>query len=1457
MKKNVIAIMLSLVMAASSIGTAPVMAAETTAGGAKTAMSGAEEPGEEQVDKGRSSGEGSGSAEDAWTADAWTADGSAAGAGTAEGGAAGTEGGVADAGSTGAAGEEAAATDGDTQNDPSEDTDTGSGSGADDQSEGDQSEGDLSDDDLSEGDLSEDDLSEGDLSEGDQSEGDQSDDDLSEDDHSETALTEIEPEEVTLPEVTANEAEGAQVIGLAVDAHSQNEIRRFIASNPAPMIRNTYDEEPSTTVPYSPGKLSDRTTDEAFNALNQMRYVAGVPADVSYDAGYTEKAHAAALLNAINRDMNHYPARPEGIDDDLYDLGYSGASSSNIASGTSSLAYTVRLWMSDSDSSNIARVGHRRWFLNPTMKKSGFGAVGSYSAAYAVDGSFGTTDYRRVAWPAQNMPLEFWNKGDAWSVSFGKSVTMENVLVTLTRRGDGMVWTFSADAADGYFNVNNEYRGQIGCVIFRPDNITYSDGDRFDVVITGADEADVAYTVNFFDLCGDDHSFMIERISDPTCTESGEIRKICENCGYVEYENEPALGHKYQILGESNGLYSMKCDVCGDEITAVVPTSLTPFWREEGDTESYSSLIPSGLEAGDAIEYYIRVDSHSASEGIKLNDITLESDDPEHCIVERRNETRGTIRFLEAGLYTITIYPTYNPDYKVTRQIKIVKPIEGVTILAEPEGPQPYGIGIDLTAEVDGGKGTLKYTFVAIGEDGTETAVRSESTSSACTWDPAAAGKFGLRVDVKDTGDNDRVVSSNVLAYTVEKQPAGVKDDKQITANGTLTYGQKLSGLQVSNASFVGKVDGRALTGTFAFADPDKVLAAGTHEVEWTFTPDDDNYEKISGSLSMEVVKAVPELYSGPDWIQTTYHPDLTLADVAVTDGKVWDNTPGSVYRGIELKGSWEWTEPDTSLQAPGDTHTCRFVPEDEDNYESIETTVDVSVAKAAPVIADVAAQEITYGQTLSDSGLTGSAQYSEDDDTPVSGTFAWDDGSIAPKVADSDETSFRVIFTPDDLRNYEKAEGQTTLTVKKAQAPAEMPPSEISVPYSTEELSDQILRDRGIENWSFVDAGQALEAGKTAAFTAIYTGIDQGSYENEAVLIRVTRSSCDHNGTVTVKNAVEPTCTREGQTGDKYCDLCGELLEASVAIPVLEHTWDGGKITTEPQLGEEGVRTYTCTACGATRTESVPALIDIAGASISDMVTKTYTGKEITQTVVVTDGDTVLVEGTDYTVTYENNVDPGTASVIIAGIGRYAGETTREFTILPGKTRRGDMFNLANNVKVTWYEVPGAKYYKVYREGVTDPSESLDEPVIVTERLIGWDKEPGLTNGHAYRYRIVASLTGRGDPSGDSTLSYSKLMYRLKTVVIRSVKNTAPGKVTVKYDRTTSGDSYVLQYCERQDMVGAKTKVVLGAANTSYVIGGLKKGKTYYISIRVRKKVGGIDYYTTFGVAKKITITK
>jgi surface protein len=217
-----------------------------------------------------------------------------------------------------------------------------------------------------------------------------------------------------------------------------------------------------------------------------------------------------------------------------------------------------------------------------------------------------------------------------------------------------------------------------------------------------------------------------------------------------------------------------------------------------------------------------------------------------------------------------------------------------------------------------------------------------------------------------------------------------------------------------------------------------------------------------------------------------------------------------------------------------------------------------------------------------------------------------------------------------------------------------------------------------------------------------------------------------------------------------------------------------------------------------------------------------------------------------------KNKTDASMAKAV--GMGGYF--TPKIDTLVLKKTARGDMFNLANTVKITWKAVPDAKYYKVYRKDITSGVQSNYELVFVTSKLVGWDKDPRLEEGHAYKYKIVASLTGKGDPSGNSPFAYFKTMYRLKTVVIRTAKNTEPGKVTVRYDKTKSGDSYVIGYSENEDMTGMKTKVVKGADSTSCTISGLKKGKTYYISIRVRKTVGGVNYYTTFGVPKKVTIT-
>ena len=68
-------------------------------------------------------------------------------------------------------------------------------------------------------------------------------------------------------------------------------------------------------------------------------------------------------------------------------------------------------------------------------------------------------------------------------------------------------------------------------------------------------------------------------------------------------------------------------------------------------------------------------------------------------------------------------------------------------------------------------------------------------------------------------------------------------------------------------------------------------------------------------------------------------------------------------------------------------------------------------------------------------------------------------------------------------------------------------------------------------------------------------------------------------------------TCTEAGYTGDKVCTVCGETVETGSAVPALGHLFDDGVVTKEPTATENGVRTFTCTRCGETRTESIPKL--------------------------------------------------------------------------------------------------------------------------------------------------------------------------------------------------------------------------------------------------------------------------
>ena len=66
------------------------------------------------------------------------------------------------------------------------------------------------------------------------------------------------------------------------------------------------------------------------------------------------------------------------------------------------------------------------------------------------------------------------------------------------------------------------------------------------------------------------------------------------------------------------------------------------------------------------------------------------------------------------------------------------------------------------------------------------------------------------------------------------------------------------------------------------------------------------------------------------------------------------------------------------------------------------------------------------------------------------------------------------------------------------------------------------------------------------------------------------------------------------------------------------------------------------------------PTVKDINKCSVTGIKAKTYNGKAQTQSITVKDDTKTLKDGTDYTVSYKNNKDAGTATIVITGKGNY-----------------------------------------------------------------------------------------------------------------------------------------------------------------------------------------------------------
>ena len=151
----------------------------------------------------------------------------------------------------------------------------------------------------------------------------------------------------------------------------------------------------------------------------------------------------------------------------------------------------------------------------------------------------------------------------------------------------------------------------------------------------------------------------------------------------------------------------------------------------------------------------------------------------------------------------------------------------------------------------------------------------------------------------------------------------------------------------------------------------------------------------------------------------------------------------------------------------------------------------------------------------------------------------------------------------------------------------------------------------------------------------------------------------------------------------------------------------------------------------------------DITKATVSDISTKAFTGKAITQNVTVKVGNTVLKNGTDYTVSYSNNKKVGKATVKITGKGKYGGVITKTFKINPAKQEIQKLTAKSKAFFIDWAQKGSATGYEI--QYATNSKFTGAKKVTITNNKTDKTTVSKLSGNKKYYVRVRSYTTVGG----------------------------------------------------------------------------------------------------------------
>ena len=682
-----------------------------------------------------------------------------------------------------------------------------------------------------------------------------------------------------------------------------------------------------------------------------------------------------------------------------------------------------------------------------------------------------------------------------------------------------------------------------------------------------------------------------------------------------------------------------------------------------------------------------------------------EGNDAAGFVVNNGNELN--VAAADAGTYTVTAEPNgnncridesvtvQNATFTITKR-EITAPVVAITNFVK--GQRIYDLKVETTTP------GLNVNYTCY--EGTDTSGIPLGSSEKFKADTFYTIVISLEAATNYVIDNTQTLSVTVNdgvaqqaaitpsmfagAYeaSVTVQTAGKDTLAVLLTPGTTPnahYGMKLSDLSFTGGTVIvaGDASRTPVDGHFEWVNPNEdvgnpTVYTGTSEpygraFAAKFVPtDSENYAELSLNVRVHVHKATISISGINSWNYTeAFKYDGTVHTVELV---IPEDLQGKIKVDYENNTATDVNtyKAAATISAVDDAHYAI--------YESVTTReLDWAIVKGdlAPTDAEKSVlfgtKEVTV--TPADFGLTQDGikiEVTHAGNSLITGYLPSDDmRSVTFMLRDTDKTDAAnnasdTATLKFSSANYNETSGNT-LTIKIINKRTDTEKLQIDVP-ATVTYGDTVTPS----------VGESKPAG---AGDVTFKFFDKDNHEVlttaqpfDAGTYKVT-ASCESESTIYTAEATFTVEPREIEAKDvafdKELTYTGNELTQTVTVTVNGKTLTVGTDYTVSDLTGTEPGSYPVTVAGTGNyTGTVTKSFEIAKADISsaeityDAGPYGYTGKEWKPEVAVSFNVAALTADTDYTVSYENNINAGTATVTVTGKGNFTGTASKTFTI-------------------------------------------------------------------------------------------------------------------------------------------------------------------------------------------------